>query len=70
MAAGEWFGMTPFQSTVSTLPVGPASNALHPFTTKLPCSSHMFYINGFFRESAMRRNQVYEYTEVRFVPVF
>lgn len=59
-AAGERFGMIPFPSNVSTMQAARASIAIHSFTTELLWSSHHFYMNRFFRGSAVRKNRAYE----------
>lgn len=60
VVAGEWFGVIPFQSILSTVHIVRANIAVQPFTTELPWTSHRFYINRFFREPGMRRNRVHE----------
>lgn len=60
VAADEWFGVNPFQITVSTVHVAQANTAVHPFTTMLPWSIYSFYFNRLFRECAMKKNRLFE----------
>lgn len=57
--AGEWFGLIPFQSTLSTVHVIRGNVAVHPFPTELPWPGHRFYINRFFREGGMMRKRLH-----------
>lgn len=58
------------RSIVGTVHVARASNGAHLFTTDLPRPSHLFYMNRFFSESAVKRSRLHEYERFYLVKVF
>ena len=44
---GEYYGLVPFSSIISTVSVVRSNIAISPFTDKLPWPLHRFYINRF-----------------------
>ena len=44
---GEYYGLVPFNSIISTVSVVRSNIAISPFTEKLPWPLHRFYINRF-----------------------
>lgn len=54
-AVKEWFEEIFFEIILSTVHVVRANDSLHLFTTELQWTQYLCYVNGFFRESEMRR---------------
>lgn len=63
-AAGEWFGETPLESTLSTVHVASTVIAVHPITTVLVGACRWFYTNEVFRELRMRRERVHDQDKI------
>lgn len=66
LVAGEWLGAIPFRSTVSTVHVFRANTETHPLTTKVPWSTHRFYVGRFVRQISLKRITVHEQNSVFF----
>ena len=61
--AGEWYGLVPFSSIMSTVHILRSNIAIPPFSPQLPWPLHRFYINRFYIQKGLEVQADLEVTD-------